>query len=411
MRALRPALQLTNVSASPHLLPDLFTGGEDGVKPFPSFDLSWARVFAVFLKELVQMRRDRPTFAIMIMMPVMQLVLFGYAINTDPRHMPAVVEMREDGPMTRAFLASLTQSTYVDIVAVTRTPRRRSDDPLGEATFLISIPEGFERRLVRGERPQILIAADASDPVAAGGAIAAIQQVAAQAFAPEFQGPLAFLAPDARALRDRRASALQSRGRSAFNIVPALLGVILTMTMVMITSIALTRETERGTMENLLATPVRPLEVMIGKTTPYVFVGAIQVAIVLIVATLLFRIPFTGSFLAFMVAVTLFILANLMLGYLISTVARTQMQAMQMTFFIFLPSILLSGFMFPFRAMPSWAQAIGEALPITHFLRIVREIILKGAGFGDVVGDLWPLTLIMVVLATLALLRFRRTLD
>ena len=183
------------------------------------------------------------------------------------------------------------------------------------------------------------------------------------------------------------------------------------MTMVMITSIALTRETERGTMENLLATPVRPLEVMIGKTTPYIVVGAIQVAIVLMVATLLFRIPFTGSFLAFLVAVTLFILANLMLGYLISTVARTQMQAMQMTFFIFLPSILLSGFMFPFAAMPGWAQAIGEALPITHFLRIVREIVLKGAGFGDVVGDLWPLTLIMMVLATLALLRFRRTLD
>ena len=200
-------------------------------------------------------------------------------------------------------------------------------------------------------------------------------------------------------------------GVTAFNIVPALLGVILTMTMVMITSIALTRETERGTMENLLATPVRPLEVMIGKTTPYVGVGAVQVAIVLIVAMLLFRIPFTGSFLAFLLAVTLFIFANLMLGYLISTVARTQMQAMQMTFFIFLPSILLSGFMFPFRAMPVWAQVIGEALPITHFLRIVREVILKGAGIGDIVGDLWPLTLILLVLGSLALMRFRRTLD
>jgi ABC-2 type transport system permease protein len=375
-------------------------------------DLSWARVFAVFLKELVQMRRDRPTFAIMIMMPVMQLVLFGYAINTDPRHMPAVVEMREDGPMTRAFLASLTQSTYVDIIAVTQ--RAEDGEAMirsGRATFLISIPEGFERRLVRGERPQILIAADASDPVASGGAIAAIQQVAAQAFAPEFQGPLAFLASSPTPYEVVVHRRYNPAGVSAFNIVPALLGVILTMTMVMITSIALTRETERGTMENLLATPVRPLEVMIGKTTPYVFVGAIQVAIVLIVATLLFHIPFTGSFIAFLIAVTLFILANLMLGYLISTVARTQMQAMQMTFFIFLPSILLSGFMFPFRAMPAWAQAIGEALPITHFLRIVREIVLKGAGLGDVAGDLWPLALILLVLGSLALLRFRRTLD
>ena len=376
------------------------------------FDLSWARVFAVFLKELVQMRRDRPTFAIMIMMPVMQLVLFGYAINTDPRHMPAVVEMREDGPMTRAFLASLAQSTYVDIVAVTQ--RAEDGEAMvrsGQATFLISIPEGFERRLVRGERPQILIAADASDPVAAGGAIAAIQQVAAQAFAPEFQGSLAFLAPTPAPYEVVVHRRYNPAGVTSFNIVPALLGVILTMTMVMITSIALTRETERGTMENLLATPVRPLEVMIGKTTPYVFVGAIQVAIVLIVATLLFHIPFTGSLPAFLAAVTLFILANLMLGYLISTVARTQMQAMQMTFFIFLPSILLSGFMFPFRAMPQWAQVIGEALPITHFLRIVREIVLKGAGFADVVSDLWPLTVILLALASLALLRFRRTLD
>ena len=376
------------------------------------FDLSWSRVFAVFLKELVQMRRDRPTFAIMVMMPIMQLVLFGYAINTDPRHLPAVVELREDGPMTRAFLASLSASTYVDIIAVTRTAQEgeamlRS----GRATYLISIPEGFERRMVRGERPQILIAADASDPVAAGGAISAIERVAQSAFAPEFEGPLSFLArapPPYEIVVHRR---YNPAGVTAFNIVPALLGVILTMTMVMITSIALTRETERGTMENLLATPVRPLEVMIGKTTPYIGVGAVQVAIVLIVATTLFRIPFTGSFLAFLIAVTIFIFANLMLGYLISTVARTQMQAMQMTFFIFLPSILLSGFMFPFRAMPGWAQAIGEALPITHFLRIVREIVLKGAGLPDIVGDLWPLTLILLVLGTLALLRFRRTLD
>jgi ABC-2 type transport system permease protein len=375
-------------------------------------DLSWARVFAVFLKELVQMRRDRPTFAIMIMMPVMQLVLFGYAINTDPRHLPAVIEMREDTPMTRAFLASLTQSTFIDIVAVARSAEE-AETMLrsGEATFLISIPAGFERRMVRGERPQILVAADASDPVAAGGALGAIERIAQAAFTPELQGPLSYLSqgpPPYEIVVHRR---YNPAGVSAFNIVPALLGVILTMTMVMITSIALTRETERGTMENLLATPVRPLEVMIGKTTPYIGVGAIQVAIVLAVATFLFRIPFTGSFLAFLVAVTLFIFANLMLGYLISTVARTQMQAMQMTFFIFLPSILLSGFMFPFRAMPGWAQAIGECLPITHFLRMVREIVLKDAGFADIVGDLWPLTLILLALATLALLRFRRTLD
>jgi ABC-2 type transport system permease protein len=376
------------------------------------FDLSWSRVFAVFLKELVQMRRDRPTFAIMILMPVMQLVLFGYAINTDPRHLPAVIEMREDGPLTRSFLSSLRASSFVDIVAVAQTSDE-ADAMLrsGRASFLIAIPEGFERRLIRGERPQILVAADASDPVAAGGALGAIEAIAEQAFAPDFRGPLSFLArtpPPYEIVVHRR---YNPAGVTAFNIVPALLGVILTMTMVMITSIALTRETERGTMENLLATPVRPLEVMIGKTTPYIGVGAVQVAIVLIIATLLFQIPFTGSLSAFLIAVALFIFANLMLGYLISTVARTQMQAMQMTFFVFLPSILLSGFMFPFRAMPVWAQAIGESLPITHFLRIVREIVLKGAGFPDILNDLWPLLVILTVLATIALLRFRRTLD
>jgi ABC-2 type transport system permease protein len=374
--------------------------------------LSWARVAAVFLKELVQMRRDRLTFGIMIMVPIVQLVLFGYAINTDPRHLPAAVELREDGPLTRSFLASLGASTFVDIVAVTH----RSEDGermlrAGDVNFLIVVPEGFERRLVRGERPQILVAADAADPVASGGAVSAIAEIARRAFQPELDGPLAALAPTPPPYEIVVHRRYNPAGTTSVNIVPGLLGVILTMTMVMITSIALTREAERGTMEMLLATPVRPLEVMIGKTTPYVMVGAAQTVIVLIAATLLFRIPFTGSWIAFGMGLTAFIAANLMLGYLISTAARTQMQAMQLTFFVFLPSILLSGFMFPFRAMPGWAQAIGEALPITHFLRIVREVMLKEARVADVWGDLWPLLVILAALATAALLRFRRTLD
>ncbi len=378
----------------------------------PAFELSWARVLAVFLKELVQMRRDRMTFAIMLSMPILQLVLFGYAINTDPRHLPAAIELREDGPMTRAFLASLRASSFVDIVAIVR--RTEDGDALlrsGQVSFLIAIPEGFERRLVRGERPQILIAADASDPIASGGAVGAIEAIARTAFAPEFEGALAHLAraPPAYDIVVHRR--YNPAGVTAFNIVPALLGLILMMTMVMITSIALTREVERGTMENLLATPVRPLEVMIGKTTPYIFVGAVQVAIVMAVSNLLFHIPFTGSVSAFLLAVVLYLFANLLLGYLISTVARTQMQAMQAAFFVFMPSFLLSGFMFPFRAMPAWAQAIGETLPITHFLRIVREVVLKGAGLADIAPDLAPLALIALALASLALLRFRRTLD
>jgi ABC-2 type transport system permease protein len=373
---------------------------------------SWSRVAAVFFKELVQMRRDRLTFAIMLGMPVIQLLLFGYAINTDPRHMPTVIEAREDGPLTRAFLASIRQSTFFDLIAVSR--REGAGDRMlesGKATFLIVIPEKFEERMVRGERPQILLAADASDPIAAGGATGALQQIAATAFAPELNGPLAGLKPAPPAYDLVVHRRYNPAGVTAFNIVPALLGVILTMTLVMITSIALTRELERGTMETLLATPVRPTEVMLGKTTPYLLVGAVQTGIVLAVAAWLFGIPFTGSVTALLTGITVFVIANLMLGYLISTVATTQMQAMQMTFFIFLPSILLSGFMFPFAAMPWWAQGLGEALPLTHFLRIVRETILKGAGFPAIADDLWPLLVILAVLTIVALRRFRQTLD
>ncbi|MCC6919254.1 MAG: ABC transporter permease [Alphaproteobacteria bacterium] len=373
---------------------------------------SFARVMAVFLKELVQMRRDRVTFAIMLGMPIIQLLLFGYAINTDPRHMPTVVEARDDGPLTRAFLASMRQSTYFDLVALSH--REGEGDRMleaGEATFLVVIPEKFEERLVRGERPEILFAADASDPIAAGGATGALQQIAQTAFAPDLEGPLHMRQASAAPYDIVVHRCYNPAGVTAFNIVPALLGVILTMTMVMITSIALTRELERGTMESLLATPVRPTEVMLGKTTPYLLVGAVQVGIVLAVAIFLFHIPFTGSVPALLTGVTVFVIANLMLGYLISTVARTQMQAMQMTFFIFLPSILLSGFMFPFAAMPWWAQGIGEALPLTHFLRIVRETILKGGGFAAIGDDLWPLLAILALLTAVALRRFRQTLD
>ncbi|WP_375200973.1 ABC transporter permease [Hyphococcus sp.] len=374
--------------------------------------ISFSRIAAVFIKELVQMRRDRPTFAIMIMVPVMQLALFGFAINTDPRHLPTAVELRDDGPLSRALLASLRQSTYVEITEIVHSDAE-GEDLLrsGKVNFLIVIPENFEKEFVRGERPQLLVAADASDPVAASGVVGAINEIARRAFAPELDRlprNLRSGAPPYEVVIHRQ---YNPEGVTAFNIVPGLLGVILTMTMTMITSIALTRERERGTYEALLSTPVRPLEIMVGKTTPYIIVGAIQTAIILLAARYVFHIPFMGDALAFLLVVSLFILTNLMLGYLISTVAKTQMQAMQMTFFVFLPSILLSGFMFPFRAMPGWARALGEAIPNTHFLRMVREIMLKGAGMGDIAGDLGPLLLILLVLAGVALLRFQRTLD
>lgn len=374
--------------------------------------ISLARIKAVFLKELVQMRRDRPTFAIMIMVPIMQLTLFGYAIDTDPRNLPTAVELRDDGPLTRSLLASMRQSEYFNIIAQVATDEEgESLLRSGAVSYLIVIPENFETEFVRGERPQILIAADASDPVAAAGPIAAANEIARRAFAPELERlpkKLRGGAPPFEAVIHRQ---YNPAGETSMNIVPGLLGIILTMTLIMITSIALTREVERGTIESLLSTPVRASEIMIGKTTPYIIVGIIQTAIVLIAARLIFHIPFIGDAAPFLLALLLFIFTNLMLGYLISTVAKTQMQAMQMTFFVFLPSILLSGFMFPFAAMPKWAQAIGEALPITHFLRIVREVMLKGAGFAEIRDDIWPIAIILTVLALAALARFRRTLD
>ncbi|HNR77822.1 MAG TPA: ABC transporter permease [Parvularculaceae bacterium] len=374
--------------------------------------ISLARIKAVFLKELVQMRRDRPTFAIMIMVPIMQLTLFGFAIDTDPRNLPTAVELRDDGPLTRSLLASMRQSDYFNIVAQVATDEEgESLLRSGAVSYLIVIPENFETEFVRGERPQILIAADASDPVAAAGPIAAANEIARRAFAPELERLPKRLrggAPPFEAIIHRQ---YNPAGETSMNIVPGLLGIILTMTLIMITSIALTREVERGTIESLLSTPVRASEIMIGKTTPYIIVGIIQTAIVLIAARLIFHIPFVGEAAPFLLALLLFIFTNLMLGYLISTVAKTQMQAMQMTFFIFLPSILLSGFMFPFAAMPKWAQAIGEALPITHFLRIVREVMLKGAGAAEIRDDIWPIAIILTVLALAALARFRRTLD
>ncbi len=374
--------------------------------------MSFSRILAIFIKELVQMRRDRLTFAIMIMVPIMQLILFGYAIDTDPRHLPAAVELRDDGPLTRSLLAAMKQSSYLDIVA--RVSSDKEGERLlrsGEVSFLIVVPENFERDFVRGDRPEILIAADASDPVASGGAVSAMREVAARGLAADLERLPATLRGGAAPYDIVVHRQYNPTGETAYNIVPGLLGVILTMTLIMITSIALTRETERGTIESLLSTPVRPIEVMIGKTTPYVIVGAIQTTIVLGAAALVFGIPFTGTAAALALGVTVFIFANLMLGYLISTVAKTQMQAMQMTFFIFLPSLLLSGFMFPFAAMPLWARTLGECLPITHFLRIVRETTLKGAGFADITGDLWPMLVILAVLAFAALRRFRQTLD
>ncbi|RMF17135.1 MAG: ABC transporter permease [Gammaproteobacteria bacterium] len=370
------------------------------------------RTWAVLIKELIQMRRDRLTFAMIIGIPVMQLILFGFAINLDPKHLPTAVYAQDRSPLTLRMLDALKTSRYFDLQAELEDGRALQQALIsGRYAFIIRIPEGFTRRVVRQEGAQLVMEADASDPAAAANALAQLQAITDHVMTEQFKGPLAGLAPRPDTVTWVVHRHFNPEGVTQYNIVPGLLGVILTMTMVLITSIAMTREQERGTMENLLALPPRPLEVMIGKIAPYILVGLLQTGIVLLAAHFVFNVPFTGSRHALALGVGVFILANLAVGFLFSTLARSQMQAMQMTFFFFLPSILLSGFMFPFRGMPHWAQVIGEVLPLTHFLRIVRGVMLKGADIPVLWSDYGALALFMVLMGSLALLRYRTTLD
>jgi ABC-2 type transport system permease protein len=263
----------------------------------------------------------------------------------------------------------------------------------------------------RGDKAMVLIEADATDPAATSNALAALAQVSLTGLDHDLTGTLASLKPGPPAFEIRVHRRYNPEGVTQYNIVPGLMGVVLTMTMVMMTSIAMTRERERGTMENLLATPVRPLEVMLGKIVPYIVVGYVQVVVILTAAKYLFGVPMVGSLLLLSTVLVLFIATNLAIGFTFSTLAKSQMQAMQMTMFFFLPSMLLSGFMFPFRGMPDWAQVLGEALPLTHFLRIVRGIMLKGSGIPEVMPHLWPLALILLLVSAAALKRYQRTLD
>ena len=373
---------------------------------------SLSRVGAVFMKELIQMRRDRLTFAMMLMIPVVQLVLFGFAINTDPKSLPTAVHVEEQTPLVRTLLTALETSGYYELVLETRDPRESATLlARGEVAFVVSIPAGFTERLVRGDRPQLLIEADASDPSASSNAIGRAGEIIDRALRHDLKGPLEHLARGPAPVEVVVHPRYNPEGITQYNIVPGLLGVILTMTLVMITAMAMTREAERGTMENLLAMPAQPHEVMAGKIAPYVAVGGVQTVIVLVAAYYLFGVPFAGAIWVLVVGVLAFIVANLALGFTFSTIAKSQMQAMQLTFFFFLPSLLLSGFMFPFRGMPGWAQVIGEVFPLTHFLRVVRGVMLKGAGFGEVQGELVAIGIFTLVVGTIAILRYQRTLD
>jgi ABC-2 type transport system permease protein len=370
------------------------------------------RILAVLTKEFIQIRRDRLTFAMMLGVPVMQLVLFGFAISTDPKDLPtALLDLSRDR-FSRAIVASLENTGYYRITHLpSSAAEAESLMATGEVSFLLTIPSDIGRRTQRGDRPQVLLEADASDPAAASGAVAVLDEVAHRALRRELGQEAQSDRADERELRIIVHRRYNPEGVTQYNIVPGLLGVILQMTMVMMTAMALTREVERGTMENLLAMPVQPVELMAGKITPYFGIGAVQVIVILTFAKLLFDVPFVGSMALLLAALFIYIVALVLLGYTFSTLARTQMQAMQLTFFFFLPSILLSGFMFPFSGMPRWAQVIGEALPLTHFLRVVRGIMLKGSTLADLGAELVALGIFVFAFAGLALLRFRRTLD
>jgi ABC-2 type transport system permease protein len=370
------------------------------------------RLWAVVQKEFIQMRRDRVTFGMMVGIPLMQLLLFGFAINSDPRHLPTAIRMADEGPFARALVAALRQSDYFSIVRETSSEAEAARLlQLGDVQFVINIPQDFSRQLLRGEHPTVLIEADATDPAATGPAIAAARTLASTIFDRDLNGPLASLRGKPGPVDFQVHAHYNPENITQYNVVPGLMGVVLTMTMVVITALAITRERERGTMENLLATPVRPAEVMIGKILPYIAVGYIQVTLILVAAHFIFHVPMIGSLSLVYAVALLFIAANLAVGITFSTLAKNQLQAVQMAFFFFLPSILLSGFMFPFRGMPEWAQWIGTCLPNTHFLRIVRGILLKGNGPFEILPEIWPLVIFAVVAMSIGVARYRQTLD
>jgi ABC-2 type transport system permease protein len=368
----------------------------------------WLRTAAMLIKEFIQLRRDRVSFAMIIMIPLVQLMLFGYAINTNPRHLPTAILLQEESDIGRSILKALENTEYFAVTH--RVSNEAEFDRLlasGAVLFAIEIPANFERAVRRGDRPALLVAADATDPVAAGSAVAALGQLVTTALQHDRDipgaGPAAF--------EIRTHARYNPAGTTALNIVPGLVGTILTMTMLIFTALSVTREIERGTMESLLAMPITPIEIMLGKIVPYIMVGFVQAGLIIGIGIGLFGIPVLGNLALLAALSTLFITTNLSIGYTFSTLAQNQLQAMQMSMMFFLPNILLSGFMFPFAGMPGWAQWVGEALPLTHYLRIVRSIMLKGATLADLQFDTLALGGLMLIAMTIAVTRFRRTLD
>lgn len=374
-------------------------------------NFSFQRCYAILIKEFIQMKRDRLTFAMIIGIPLIQLILFGFAINSDPKHLPTAVISADHSNFTRKFTVGLQTSSYFTVVSGVNTESEANNLlARGRIQFAVFIPPRFAENLIRGNKPELLIEADATDPAATGYALSAAQSLL-ETLENDFVGSLSYLKQTAAPVNLIVQAKYNPERKTQYNIVPGLLGVVLTMTMIVITSLAITRERERGTMESLLAMPVRPLEVMLGKLIPYILVGYIQVILILIAARFLFDVPIEGSLLLLFLSCLPFIAANLSVGLTFSTLARNQLQAMQMSFFFFLPSILLSGFMFPFRGMPEWAQYLGNVLPLTHFLYVTRGILLKGNGIIQIFPEIEAISVFLFFALIVGLKRYRQTLD
>ena len=373
---------------------------------------SFIRWWGIVLKEFLQLRRDRITFGMIVGIPIIQLMLFGFAINTDPKRLPTAVVAADHSEFTRSLVAAMQNTGYFDIVKPAMNEKAaRAALAQGDVQFVLTIPADFTHRLLRGEHPAVLVEADATDPAATGTALATLNKMAKQVALHDLKGPLTYLQEGPEPFEVRVHRLYNPENNSQFNTVPGLMGVVLTMTLVLMTGLAMTRERERGTMENLLSTPARPLEVITGKIVPYIAIGLIQASIILVAARLVFDVPFMGSLLTVYLGALLFIAANLTVGITLSSLASNQLQAMQMAVFYFLPSLLLSGFMFPFRGMPQWAQALGSVLPLTHFNRFIRGILLKGNDWADLWPNVWPIALFGTVMMAVAVKFYRRTLD
>jgi ABC-2 type transport system permease protein len=373
---------------------------------------SFKRLWAVVVKEFIQMKRDRPTLGMIIGIPLMLLLLFGYAINSNPKFLPTIVIDNDLTNLSRTFVEGVKNTDYFKVVKSNISEKEASEQlAIGKIQFILTIPTGFARELIHGERPALLLTADATESMAAANALAAINTLSFNAFNDVLQGSLSYLKNPPPPFELRVHAKYNPELITQYNIVPALMGVILTMMMVIVTALAITREQERGTMENLLATPVRPLEVMLGKVIPFIVVGYVQIIIILLMAYFLFHVPIEGNIFLLLLCSLPFIAANLSVGITFSTLSENQLQATQLSYFFFLPSMLLSGFMFPFFGMPKWAQILGNMLPLTYFLRIVRGIMLKGNGWTETWPNVWPIIIFMVVALFIGVKRYRRTLD